>query len=88
MYSWLIYPMSLSLSCVCRLRRSDVCDLIIGVAAGVAGVLVVVGGLAYRSEFIFLKELKSFPAEILHFFKEEKLCWRKSTCASRPQDVT
>ena len=55
MYSWLIYHMSLSLSCVCRLRRSDVCDLIIGVAAGVAGVLVVVGGLAYRSEFIFLE---------------------------------
>ena len=27
------------------------CDLIIGVAAGVAGVLVVVGGLAYRSYF-------------------------------------
>ena len=70
--------MSLSLSCVCRLRRSDVCDLIIGVAAGVAGVLVVVGGLAYRSKFIFLKELKTFPTEILHFFKEEKLCWRKS----------
>ena len=55
MYSWLIYPMSLSLSCVCRLRRSDVCDLIIGVAAGVAGVLVVVGGLAYRSDFHFSK---------------------------------
>ena len=64
------------------------CDLIIGVAAGVAGVLVVVGGLAYRSEFIFLKELKSFTAEILHFFKEEKLCWRESPKASRPQDVT
>ena len=31
--------------------RSDVCDLIIGVAAGVAGVLVVVGGLTYRLDF-------------------------------------